>query len=106
MQASPNFLMPRQFKKRGRPKGKDTDQVILRMPLDFLEWIDDWAQVNTNNNRSDAIRMAVNAAMVIDIEYRELIDEEFAGDYQFFLKRACQEAYERWQEVRYAEEHA
>ena len=69
------------------------------------KWIAEWAGVhcpklNKRPNISEGVRMSINLSMLIDQnpQMRLLIQDEFAGDYRFFVIRACEDALKRYKE--------
>ena len=92
------------------PRRDKPDPVTLRIPKESKDWLKDWSEVhcarwNKHSNVSAAIRQILEHAIEIDTdtELRKLIQDEFAGDYRFFVKRACEEYLARYKEAEYGQ---
>ena len=98
---------------RGRPETPPEKLSIQRhfhIDKSTSEWLKAWAEehcphLNGDPNISQAIRMAVELARLLDQlpEYTEIINTDFAGDYRMFVRRAVQDYADRFEEAKYVE---
>ena len=94
---------------------KESKPVVatIRLETDMNEWLLQWAEAHctpfrgSDNNRSEAMRMALQLAKLVDEtpEFREIINKDFAGDYRLFVKRAIEDYHKAYEEDMLGEQY-